>query len=54
MAKSFKDVTFLMMSVEILYTKRNVELRLQDFQAMLRQEDISPENSKYAGAVYNN
>ncbi|EGV06738.1 S41 family peptidase [Streptococcus constellatus subsp. pharyngis] len=41
--KSFKDVTFSDDGMEILYTKRNVELRLQDFQAMLRQEDISPE-----------
>lgn len=41
--KSFKDVTFSDDGMEILYTKRNVGLRLQDFQAMLRQEDISPE-----------
>ncbi|VUX01890.1 Peptidase family S41 [Streptococcus constellatus] len=44
--KGFKDVIFSDDGMEFLYTKRNVELRLHDFRAMLKQKDISPETRK--------
>lgn len=34
--------------MEILYTERNVDLRLKDFEDWMQQEEISPETAKLA------